>query len=278
MEKYGFVYLWRDRKHNRYYVGSHWGTEDDGYVCSSKWMRNAYRIRSNDFRRRIIARVYTNRSDLLKLEETYLSMIHDSELRIKYYNISKSIKDPWFQYPEKLKTISEKISVKTKEAMRRPEVRAKYENAMAMANHSHKSNPCVIKKRRQSMIKTMAKKFPEENRRKPLTEEERTQYYSDKAKAMHASRSDAQKAEIGAKISQANFGKQMRLGQSNSTDHRRKISESLKGKIHPRHAISIDGVVYESTVKAAEVLGLSVATINRRLSSHKYLEYLRVGS
>lgn len=33
--KYGFVYLWFDRKHKRYYVGCHWGTTEDGYVCSS---------------------------------------------------------------------------------------------------------------------------------------------------------------------------------------------------------------------------------------------------
>ena len=35
MEKYGFVYIWFDRKHKRYYIGCHWGHEDDGYVCSS---------------------------------------------------------------------------------------------------------------------------------------------------------------------------------------------------------------------------------------------------
>lgn len=29
-EKYGFVYIWRDRKYNRYYIGCHWGREDDG--------------------------------------------------------------------------------------------------------------------------------------------------------------------------------------------------------------------------------------------------------
>ena len=56
MNKYGFVYIWRDRKHARYYIGSHWGTEDDGYVCSSFWMKQAYKLRSEDFRRRILFR------------------------------------------------------------------------------------------------------------------------------------------------------------------------------------------------------------------------------
>jgi hypothetical protein len=43
MEKYGFVYIWYDRKRKMYYVGSHWGTIEDGYICSSNRMRDAYR-------------------------------------------------------------------------------------------------------------------------------------------------------------------------------------------------------------------------------------------
>ena len=39
MEKYGFVYIWYDRKHKRYYIGCRWGTENDGYICSSSWMK-----------------------------------------------------------------------------------------------------------------------------------------------------------------------------------------------------------------------------------------------
>ena len=54
IEKYGFVYIWRDKKHNRYYIGCHWGTTDDGYLCSSNWMRDAYARRPGDFRRRIL--------------------------------------------------------------------------------------------------------------------------------------------------------------------------------------------------------------------------------
>lgn len=28
-DKYGFIYLWHDKKHNRFYVGSHWGHGDE---------------------------------------------------------------------------------------------------------------------------------------------------------------------------------------------------------------------------------------------------------
>ena len=54
---YGFVYIWRDKKHNRFYIGSHWGTIDDGYVCSSTWMKRSYLRRPGDFKRKIISMV-----------------------------------------------------------------------------------------------------------------------------------------------------------------------------------------------------------------------------
>ena len=276
MEKYGFVYIWRDRKHKRYYVGSHWGYEDDGYVCSSNWMKNAFSIRPNDFKRKIIARVYSNRKELLLKEEYYLSLIKDYELRLKYYNISKSIKDPWFQHPAKLSLVSQKISVKTKEAMQRPDVRANYEKGLQTRDNKG-SDPVVIEKRRQTMIATMAKKFPVENRWQPLSEDERKSYYSNKAKDMHANRSEEKKIEVGKKITQANLGKKMRLGHTNSAEHRENISKGLVGKVHKRHRIMIDGIIYISTHKAADVLDISVATINRRLSNDKYTDYIRLG-
>jgi hypothetical protein len=86
VEKYGFVYIWRDRKHKRYYIGCHWGTVDDGYICSSKWMRDAYRRRPHDFKRRILKRIYTNRQDTFLEEDYYLKMIQYNEIGIKYYN------------------------------------------------------------------------------------------------------------------------------------------------------------------------------------------------
>lgn len=85
MERYGFIYIWFDRKHKRYYLGSHWGTIDDGYICSSKWMRKAYRRRPDDFRRRIIQRV-TDRNRLIIVENQWLSLMKKDELRKRYYN------------------------------------------------------------------------------------------------------------------------------------------------------------------------------------------------
>lgn len=87
----GFIYLWFDRKHKRYYVGSHWGAEDDNYICSSTWMRNSYKRRPQDFKRRVISRIDTSRNDLLKEEQRWFNMIKPEERRIKYYNLNLSV-------------------------------------------------------------------------------------------------------------------------------------------------------------------------------------------
>jgi hypothetical protein len=200
--KYGFVYIWYDGKRKMYYIGSHWGTENDGYICSSNRMRDAYRRRPKDFKRRIL-KVVSDRTKLLETEYEYLSMIEENELGKKYYNLTNHKNGHWSSYPEKVKTLSEKISHKTKEAMVKPEVRQKYEKGLQKRDNKS-SNPEVIEKRRQSMIKTMAKKFPIENRYKPLTDEEKWEYYSQKGKEIWANRTEEQKKEIGRKISEAN--------------------------------------------------------------------------
>lgn len=110
MEKYGFIYIWYDKKHRRFYVGSHWGYENDGYVCSSNWMRDAYRRRPYDFKRRIIKRLYTSHKDLLMEEDRYLKMIKDSELGKKFYNLKKNtFERAWYLDEDKKLTVGEKI-------------------------------------------------------------------------------------------------------------------------------------------------------------------------
>jgi len=88
MEKYGFVYLWYDKKHKRYYIGCRWGKENDGYICSSTWMKQGYKHRPQDFKRRILSRIYTTRKDLLEEEHKWLSKIKNEELGDRYYNLN----------------------------------------------------------------------------------------------------------------------------------------------------------------------------------------------
>lgn len=47
--KHGIIYLWHDKKKKMFYVGCHWGVEDDGYVCSSRRMKYAYKKKAMGF-------------------------------------------------------------------------------------------------------------------------------------------------------------------------------------------------------------------------------------
>ena len=84
----GFVYIWYDVKKAKFYIGSHWGSQSDGYVCSSQWMLRAYRRRPNDFKRRILS-IHDDRCLLLSEELRVLNLIRDDELGKKYYNLAK---------------------------------------------------------------------------------------------------------------------------------------------------------------------------------------------
>lgn len=87
----GFVYIWRDKGRRRFYLGSHVGSEDDGYVCGSKIMLRAYRARPHDFRRRILVRAEVqSHVEIKKIEQLYLDLIGKHEFGKKYYNISRN--------------------------------------------------------------------------------------------------------------------------------------------------------------------------------------------
>lgn len=114
MEKYGFVYIWFDRKHKRYYVGCRWGNINDGYVCSSVWMKKAYKNRPNDFKRRILKTDISTRKETYIEEQKYLNMIKPEEIKIKYYNMCITNNEVWHKYDENIKTIGQKISASKK--------------------------------------------------------------------------------------------------------------------------------------------------------------------
>ena len=107
----GFVYIWRDRKYNRFYIGCHWGSPDDGYVCSSPWMKRAYARRPQDFRRRILSVVTTSRDDLYLKEQAWLDKVKADEIGTRYYNLSaKCLRNHWHQDDTRRLTVAEKIS------------------------------------------------------------------------------------------------------------------------------------------------------------------------
>lgn len=86
----GFIYLWRDKKRKKFYLGSHIGTIDDGYTGSGSFFRKAYLKRPYDFKRRIL-KFYENieQKELINEENKWLSLIKPEELGKKYYNLKK---------------------------------------------------------------------------------------------------------------------------------------------------------------------------------------------
>ena len=78
-----FVYCWTDHKTGKLYVGSHKGTPDDGYVCSSKYMMEEYKKRPNDFTRQIIAE--GTLEDIRKLEAVILKSVN-ARVNEQFYN------------------------------------------------------------------------------------------------------------------------------------------------------------------------------------------------
>jgi hypothetical protein len=109
MEKYGFVYIWYDRKHKRYYIGCRWGSIDDGYICSSPWMKRGYKTRPSDFKRRIL-KTNISRNDLLEEEYKWLSKIKPEELGKRYYNIHNRHFKHWSTDENKRLSVGQKIS------------------------------------------------------------------------------------------------------------------------------------------------------------------------
>lgn len=92
VDYFGFVYIWFDRKRRMYYIGSHMGSLNDGYICSSKRMRQAYLRRPETFSDRRVIFLLKNRDRdlLLREEKRWLEMIKDHELGTRYYNLKRN--------------------------------------------------------------------------------------------------------------------------------------------------------------------------------------------
>lgn len=200
-EKYGFVYIWYDRKHKRFYIGSHWGTENDGYICSSTWMKQGYKHRPNDFKRKILFRCDGSKQQLLNEENRWLGMIKEHEIGKKYYNLRIHEFGHWSTNKDLSLGVSERISLRTKEAMQRPAVRKKYKDGLKIRNTVQTDK--ARKKRSESMKRTMAKKFPIENRFKWKTKFGSDEYKANMAKSISESWKHRNKDKIGKKISES---------------------------------------------------------------------------
>jgi len=94
---YGFVYKWYDRKRNMWYIGSHHGDVDSGYVCSNAQMLNAYKKRPGDFTRIILEynTIDDNHAITKQLEQKFLDLVPDIKNNSNYYNIKTEAQGGW---------------------------------------------------------------------------------------------------------------------------------------------------------------------------------------
>lgn len=81
-----FIYMWFDKTRKMYYIGSHSGTEDDGYISTSKWFNYEYKYCPQDFKRRIL-KYYDDKKEMVKEEYRIIRTFHHTEYGKKYYNL-----------------------------------------------------------------------------------------------------------------------------------------------------------------------------------------------
>lgn len=226
-EKYGFVYIWRDRKHKRYYIGCHWGTEDDGYVSSSPWLMRAYKRRPHDFKRRILQRTDTRQSTFLA-EQNWLHLIKDEELKVRYYNLNKHVADFWHQYESKRLSVGEKISASVKAHRNTPEGHANY--LAGIEKKRGRPQPAdVVAKRVAAIRDAYAVKFPVEQRKQVAKKgsEDHSKKLSDASKRRWAKPGAKEKqAEINRRL---HTGHHRGIGRIVTKETRSKISAATKG-------------------------------------------------
>lgn len=287
MKKYGFIYIWYDRKRKMWYIGKHWGHINDGYVCSSKWMRDAYRYRRHDFKRRIIEKV-ENRNQLAEVEYKWLQMIPDEELGVRYYNLRKHM----WGCDEHSQSMRDRLSVSKfgdKNPMKRPEVRTKqseslkrkYREGYKVWNHGlPEDDPRIIVMRKKQAATLKAKydsgKIQPWNKGKKmdLSPEARHKMAWALGKKL-GPRSEEVKKKSGAAISATmkrkkvegraqvpwNKGKRgvqvsAMMGKHHTEGTKKKLSDAMvnSGRTTP---VTIHGVFYVSIAEAKRALGLS---------------------
>jgi hypothetical protein len=192
MEKYGFIYVWYDAWRKMYYIGCHWGTVDDGYICSSNRMRDAYRRRPQDFKRRIISK-NISRDVLLEEEFKWLSLIPEEELGNKYYNLSRRHFGHWSNDETKRLTVGQKISASPNRGK----------------NISKANRGRVVTEETRRKISTSVSKIMTEEHRKLLSDKTKSLWLDD---------------EYRERLSQAH------RGHIHSDEHKLRISQSQIGK------------------------------------------------
>lgn len=81
-----FIYQWFDKKLNKFYIGSHYGDINDGYLFGGIDIKKEYKERPNDFKREILSyHLVSEYYEIREIEKTYL-IKYDVENNDMFYN------------------------------------------------------------------------------------------------------------------------------------------------------------------------------------------------
>lgn len=242
-DKYGFVYIWYNSWKQKYYIGCHWGNETDGYVCSSKSMRESHKRNPQNFKRRILKKIYTNKQDLLEEEHKWLSLIKDSELGKKYYNLTKKHFGHWSATDNAL-SIGQKISAsplrrqRISDAQKGKVISQEQRDKMSLAKKgkkltdSHKENIRLANLRMGSAKYTpeMRAKMSEIAKRKPKETLFGGKKYSYPGMIGLKHSEEAKQKMSASQKEYFKTHKHPNKGKPMSEEQKKKISETLKNK------------------------------------------------
>lgn len=226
----GFVYVWMDLKKKRFYVGSHWGPADDGYVCSSNWMKRSYKNRPETFKRRIVARVTTTRKDLFDEEQRWLDMIDHSELGKRYYNLTDQTNVSWWGDPNKANDVRQKLLANGQERGRKI--------SLALRGRKLTEDQKANQREARAKLNIGGWKLSEETKRRQgaaklgcvVSNETRSKIsVSNRGKRMNPNATERMRqSKIGTKFSAEHCERirQANLGKKLSIEHREKIRQA----------------------------------------------------
>ena len=197
-----FVYIWQDKLTDKYYIGAHKGGQDDGYICSSKYMLEEYNKRKDDFKKEVLAEGTVE--EMFELEMQLLKYF-DARNNQKFYNRHNGDGD----------FICKGVTEETKEKIR----------------NTKRENPYVYTEEQRLKMSESAKKRP----RRPCSEETKEKIrLSNKGKVL--SNEIREKMSI-AKVGKAPWNKGMKDYLSEET--KEKMSKSQKKRFVRERKINV---------------------------------------
>lgn len=284
IEGMAFLYQWYDKGKDMYYVGSHKGTPDDGYICSSEYMLEEYRKRPEDFEREILL---TGTESCMRRKERFALQLVDAANNPKYYNRSnggadfyvcmKGEENPIFgitRSPE----VKQKISVSLSEYFSNEEVRKRHSERMKKTFEEGREPSCKknfsmeeiedilsvpFREARkkydigQNKYNKLRKEHPElatDFRKRPRTDEEKEELSKLLSGENNPNWGKTQPIEVRNRISKTLTGKCK--GIKRSQEFRDNLSEKRKGEGNPMHGVEPKNKLKLGEEKEKEIEGL----------------------